>query len=59
VQRKYHPNRERHENTLNKFILERDCWKEYGEPLHFKATSAFFAWGESRKKGLALHFGVI
>jgi len=60
VHRKYHPNRERHENILNKFIPERDCRREYGEePLHFKATSAVFAWGESRMKGLSLQFGVI
>jgi len=53
VHRKYHPNRERHENILNKFIQKRDCWREYGEPPHFKATSAVFAWGESGTKGLA------
>jgi hypothetical protein len=57
VHRKYHPNKERHEK--NKFIVERDCRREYGEPLHFKATSAVLAWRESRTKSLTLQFGVI
>ena len=59
VHRKYHPSRERNENTSNKFILERDCCRQNGEPLHFKVTSAMFASGQSRARGLAFEFGVI